>query len=745
MIPLHATSQLLLLGPGESTLSLILDSSCTGISKYRPPHDEYLSFGLFVIAGRLLVTQRRRLLFSSIMGDQDLVTMSRCGFFWWRACCSSRMGFASFVASVQDVANRTDLHVVGWAHRQRVPLAGPASVVLSIFVQAAAALVLTSVEVLLLLFLSMASFVSRVHCSFCAWLRMSLLPMVLDIQRICSHSVVRFPVLVIFKYLRAVAGSIRHINAPAVRWISETIVSASFAFLAFAISRKYRSGGYKSRRTEAYCRRASAGRSLWWKSLYVAVLAACLLLRSADSAPTIDASKSASQPPVDLARNSASPSAAPQLSTSGSSALSSSSAASTSSPSATIDCLAVPSAVRRAMEKAASDHNLSRDDALEYCAQCKVLVIEVVTDEVHRIINYKRIAGQMGGLNKAKIPFVKRIIIAVDGPEGLYGAACLDDNVHYQVGMDELPSFCGDVTNLGFSIYDGSASTVPTDGCGVLCLPNVSHHLPDEYFSVGSKDASSSSFRSLCEGLNASAIFRYLSCLSPDAFDSDRGNLALHFGYQALNSTVTGRDDLCGFASPSLSRPSGSGWGVGSSLSTDMSMTMAAMTKLSDFATALHRMDPLFGSKTDDRAKQYALKIHPDNRAESLTMSLAPSADGEYLLAHLDHLNDSIDGYQYNVSFYGYYRDSASGHLRRMHVGIYSRRVCGTTSARSGRAVDLLEDLTAYLASLPKWRVSYNPGEIFSHAYWELEGDSKDDPKSYEVGRIPVHMNKQVL
>jgi hypothetical protein len=156
-------------------------------------------------------------------------------------------------------------------------------------------------------------------------------------------------------------------------------------------------------------------------------------------------------------------------------------------------------------------------------------------------------------------------------------------------------------------------------------------------------------------------------------------------------------------------------------------------------------MDPLFGSKTDDRAKQYALKIHPDNRAESLTMSVAPSAEGEYLLAHLDHLNDSIDGYQYNVSFYGYYRDSASGRLRRMHVGIYSRRVCGTTSARSGRAVDLLEDLTAYLASLPKWRVSYNPGEIFSQADWELEGDSKDDPKSYEVGRIPVHMNKQVL
>ena len=247
VIPLHATSQLLLLGPGESISSLILDSSCTGISKHRPPHDEYLSFGLFVIAGRLLVTQRRRLLFSSIMGDQDLVIMSRCGFFWWRACCSARMGFASFVASVQDVANRTDLHIVGWAHRQRVPLAGPVSVVLSIFVQVAAALALTSVEVLLLLFLSTASFVSRVHCSFCAWLRMSLLPMVLDTQHICSHSVVRFPVLVIFKCLRAVAGSIRHINAPAFRWISETIVSASFAFLAFAISRKYRSGGYKSR------------------------------------------------------------------------------------------------------------------------------------------------------------------------------------------------------------------------------------------------------------------------------------------------------------------------------------------------------------------------------------------------------------------------------------------------------------------------------------------------------------------
>lgn len=408
MMPLHATSQLLFLGPGELMSSLILHSSYTGVGKHRPPHDEYFSFGLFVIPGPLLITQRRRLLFSSIMGDQDLVTRSRCSFFLWRTYRSAQMGFASVVASVHDVANRADLHLVGWAHRQRVPLAGPISVVLSIFVQLAAALALTSVEVLLLLSLSMASFMSRVHYSFCAWLRMSLFPMVLDLQRICSHSVFRFPVLVHLKYLRAVAGSVRHVNAPAIRhasslsrWISEKISSASLAILAFAVKRKFHSGGYKSRRTDAYCRHASAGRSGWWRSLYVVVLAACLLW-SADSSPTNVASKRPSPPPVDPALSSGSPSAAPQLSMSGTSALSLSSALSTLSLPSTIDCLAVPSAVRRAMEEAASDHHLSRDDALEHFAQCKVLEIEVVTDEVHRIVNYKRIAGQMGGLNSAK-------------------------------------------------------------------------------------------------------------------------------------------------------------------------------------------------------------------------------------------------------------------------------------------------------------------------------------------------------
>ena len=51
----------------------------------------------------------------------------------------------------------------------------------------------------------------------------------------------------------------------------------------------------------------------------------------------------------------------------------------------------------------------------------------------------------MGGLNKAKLPYVKKFVLAVDGPQGVYGAANLHRNVHYQIGVKELPSFCRDL------------------------------------------------------------------------------------------------------------------------------------------------------------------------------------------------------------------------------------------------------------------------------------------------------------
>ena len=380
--------------------------------------------------------------------------------------------------------------------------------------------------------------------------------------------------------------------------------------------------------------------------------------------------------------------------------------------------------------------NWSPEDTADYLNHGKAMVFEVVDGDVHNIINYRRIAGQMGGLNRAKLPFVRRIVIAVDPPMGAYGAACLHNNVHYQVLVEELPSFFADVESLGLNTFDGSGP-VPLNPCAVLCLPDASCHLPGDYFSIGSADAASTPFQSLSVQLKAVHIFEYMAGLSPDVFDADRGNLAIHHGYQSLNVTDN-RDDLCGFSSPALSQPKGSGWSDGSTdLADDMAAAMSTMTDIADFCTCWHLLEPLFGSAEDDRILQYAARMHPGNRAESLTMSLSPP-DGECLLAHLDHLNDHSPGYEYNVSFFGYFRGPGSGRLRRMHIGMYSRRICGTTSARSGKANELHEDLTAYLGGLPKWRVNYHPGEIFSHAVWtEAEGEG-------EISRIPVHMNKQL-
>ena len=270
--------------------------------------------------------------------------------------------------------------------------------------------------------------------------------------------------------------------------------------------------------------------------------------------------------------------------------------------------------------------NWSAEDEADYLDHAKAMVFEVVDGNVHNITNYRRIAGQMGGLNRAKLPFVRRLVVAVDPPMGAYGAARLDVNVHYQVGVDELPSFFADVKNLGFEIYDGSGP-VPPDPCAVLCLPDASCHLPGDYFSIGSADAASAPFQSLSESLKASDIFEYMAGLSPDVFDVDRGNLAIHHGYQSLNATDN-RDDLCGFFSPALSEQEGSGWSDGTDLSDDMAAAMSTMTDVADYCTRLHSSGPLFGSAEDDRVKQHAALIHPGNRADEMIRTLRLGACG---------------------------------------------------------------------------------------------------------------------
>lgn len=412
----------------------------------------------------------------------------------------------------------------------------------------------------------------------------------------------------------------------------------------------------------------------------------------------------------------------------------------------------------KAMTTAAKKFGFDDKQTEQYLSSARVLVIEVAHDTVWNIVNYRRIAGVMGGLHEGKRPYLKRIVLAVDGPEGLYGAADLNKNLHYQISPYELDEFYDDLVRLELPLHN-AADPFPETNCSVLCLPDSSHLLENEYFSLGSSDFCNPSCQSLVRKLGPSRIFSFLSQLSADSFDSERGNLCINYGWLAMDATER-REDLCGSYAPKLSKAVGKGW-LSSSRGADSSAAMATMTALTDYATKLHGMEPLFGSKNDSRAIQYAVKIHPENRAESITFSLSAMGEDKFLLAHLDHLNDFESGYQWNVSYYGYHQAPKSSCLRRMHIGIYSRRVCGTTSSRCGRALELYDDLVSFLDALPRVQVEYSPKSVMDGVdKWEDEARTVSTSQKKlgrgarkrrqrlskeQVGRRRVHINKFVL
>ena len=164
-----------------------------------------------------------------------------------------------------------------------------------------------------------------------------------------------------------------------------------------------------------------------------------------------------------------------------------SSSASNSSPSA-IERNDLTSIVLNSMEAAADKMGLCEDEKTKYLSCARILVIEVVHQSVFGIVNYRRLAGEMGGLNPIKRPYIKRIILAVDGPEGVYGAAHLDRNVHYQIGIEELADYFDDLHRHKFPVYNAASAPPPEMDCCVLCLPDQSHVLKDEYFSLGATD-----------------------------------------------------------------------------------------------------------------------------------------------------------------------------------------------------------------------------------------------------------------
>lgn len=737
--PFWHACDLVYYGPGVSLLDSLLGNAQV-VGWPRPPQYRWLS-GLHAVPLSLSPLSRKLMVLSSIMADHCYLNPSALSLYCWHQSALRSRSHWNFILSFMDCASRFDFALC----RQAVPVVGPHR------------LALLGINFGL-------RFLVSAFISMLVWL--SLFVDCLSLSTVCilrSFFMVR-------ALLHRAAGLVAYAcGYRAAQWIGCRLVSSFPSLLQAAATKRHGSNSYKTRRAVAYYRRASSGKS-WLRAILFFGLS-LLSLRQSDSALT---PTPRSAPPA-ASRSPSSPDAV---------ALDMNSAALPADDQRRRDrgLIDTPSFINRSdlqgivlssMASAADKFGLNEAEKKKYFSCARIFVVEVVHNSVFRIINYRRVAGEMGGLNKIKRPHIKRIVLSVDSPEGLYGAGYLQKYIHYQIGIEELEEFYDDLARLKLPLHNAAVAPLPEVDCSVLCLPDKSHVLEDEYFSLGAVDFCSDSCSNILKELNPSKIFHFLSSLSDDSFDRDRGNLCINFGWRAMDCTDASRDDLCGFSAPTLGKPSGDGWT--GSRADDLASAMAAMTKLTDYATGVLGLPPLFGSASDGRVTQYALKIHPDNRAENITLSLAALGDGKYLLAHLDHLNDHADGYQYNVSYYGYHRPPGSSELRRMHIGIYSRRVCGTTSERSGRVLDLLDDLTNFLGILPKRRVEYSPESVLEKVEWEREaagvsiksiGTAEDsspiskaakkrrrqkesrkaaNQEGEEIGRIPVHTNKFVL
>lgn len=392
--------------------------------------------------------------------------------------------------------------------------------------------------------------------------------------------------------------------------------------------------------------------------------------------------------------------------------------------------------VKEAIEAAIEIHEISGTEKCQYYREdARVFVVEEVTPDVTSIWNYRHIAGEMGGLNKRKRKYIRRIHMLVDSPEGLYGAAKLDHNVHYQLMLNELEAFFDDMSSQGISLYDARRHDAPDHNadevCALMYFPDKSFGKEgSNFFSLAGRDVVDPIFKRLVKSVDPEKIFRYMmSEVESDDFTTGRGNLCLDYGYCAENSTDVSQEDLLSYPSPKLNtcHDDKAGW-KSARRSSDMKEVMAGLTKLMDFGTT--RLGLVKKFDDSERNSHFANKIHRDNRGEKLTMSLT-----ELVLAHLDSLNDYEDSYEWNISYYGYFYDRKRKECRRMHLGIYSRRVCATLNERVANTNGLANDIIDFLDTLSPAQLEYSAESIF-----KLYGEEKPD----ENGLIfrSVHMNK---
>lgn len=359
-----------------------------------------------------------------------------------------------------------------------------------------------------------------------------------------------------------------------------------------------------------------------------------------------------------------------------------------------------------------SDSRLDRS-YVDAIMSMNVFVTEIVDDEATAAPSYRRTVGQMGGLHPSRHGGISSVHVQIPGITGMYLLKGLHKYPHYQIPMSDLPDFVKELNGIGLQLYEAD-STLPDDSpAAFMYFPSKTYSIADSPFvQYGSKDSTNDDlFSEFEKELGPSAIAAFIAKASSSDVSADRGNPRLDFSYTPLNATDRINPRYAGHVGPRVvtSHDGKVGW-ASQDRTKDMASAMVAVSKMMDAVTDALNLGRLMAN--EKRSEMFSHQIgklsgrndYRRNKAEGISMSVSSNK----LLCHLDHLNDITDSFDWNASYYGIFPNPNSSDENdepkylRLHVGIYSRRICGATFHKVEDSVQVAKDLDSWLEEMIK-------------------------------------------
>ena len=337
-----------------------------------------------------------------------------------------------------------------------------------------------------------------------------------------------------------------------------------------------------------------------------------------------------------------------------------------------------------------------------------VLIVESLDDDATEAPSYRRFAGELGGLHESRAGHWKGIHIQIPGVRGFYLSADLHKYPHYQVPMSDLPDYIRDMNDLGISAYEANASIPSGVSAALVYYPSKSYNRSNSPFvQYGGDDATADrNFMSLERELCPSKIVNWIARANSTDTTEDRGNPRLDFSFSPLNATDRVNPRYRGYNGPKIvsAHDQRHGWSS-DNRSADLSSAMVIVSRMMDNVTDALDLPRLMNDGGRNEMFSHVIgKVsgradYRRNKAEGLSMSIS----SKLLLCHLDSLNDYSPGYNWNASYYGIFpnpnatNDNDEPEYLRLHVGIYSRRICGTTYHKVENSTQVAKDLDSWL------------------------------------------------